>query len=349
MKSFAMISSRRSSLKSDVNQTKDSSSLTSTVMKWFTKELCDKDDEPSPLQTEENVVPKTEISRQALNNINIALNVGESSGEVRLNENYACCRNKYCCDILTADSKGEERADNCDDESIKSNKNSKSTLIENLRLATDNASRASEGCRRSSNDKNNDYIISSLDYNRLECPDNPYFMSTDNPNIRFCSGNLRHYLQNYELFTSRDKLRSIDDDKSSINYELLSNLEKQLDETKFNLLKCKIYNFKWRQLQEKFGLEPMEFEDFHDAGTNDRMGEDTRALKEFYNLNQDGCILVHFQDIPIDAGRTVEMYSKGYRNFLSWLDLKGMEIKEKHKVKSSWMKTILKFFHWLSK
>jgi hypothetical protein len=312
--------------------------------------------ETTPLQTEVNVVPKTEItaSRQALNNINFAL-VGESSGEssgIDKSDKRGGCKNKYCCDVR--DKQASELLDKCDDESIKDNKNSKTKLIENLRAA-DNGARADDGSenetvRRPSNDKNSDYIIPPLDYNRLECPDYPFpFYENqnrsflDNENIK----NHRFYLLNCELFAPNIKTKGENDDKSPLDFQFLSNLEKHLDETKFNLLKCKVYNANWRRLKEKFGIEQIPYEDFRDNDVNIEMSDDNRAIKEFYNLTMNEDILVHFYQIAIETGRT-EPFPKGFVNFFKWLSLKGKEIKEKHLVKTSWIKAIFKFFAELS-
>lgn len=344
-----MNSSKKSSPRSDASQNKKPSFFSSIMMKWFKKSTAVTGDSPesSPLQTEANVVPKTEItaSRQALNNINLALS-GESSGEssgIHKSDKKGGCKNKYCCDVSCE--KVFESVDKCDDESIKDNKNSNSKLIENLRSA-DNSTRAdNETDRRPCNDKNCDCIIVPLDYNRIECPDYPFPSIPVNRDVKY----RRFYVNNCHLFLLDDKARKEDDVKTPLNYQFLSNLEKRLDETKFNLLKCKAYNANWRRLKEKAGIEQIEFEDFRDNDENFEMSDDTRAIKEFYNLSVDENILVHFLDITVETGCNVENYSKSCFNFIKWLLLKGKEIKEKHLVKKSWIKVIMKFFTELSK
>lgn len=329
------------------------SSFFATMKKFFKKATAEDTSEAPPLQSEVNVVPKTEItaSRQALTNINLTL--GESSGEssgIQRSDKKGGCKNKFCCNVSREHV--NEPADKCD-ESIKDNKSSKSKLIENLRA--DNGARvgyrsADETVRRPSNVKNSDYIISSLDYIRRECPDYPFpeivhqnkhFL--ENENVK----NHRFYLKNCELFAPNCKTKGENNDKSQLNYQLLSNLEKHLDDSKFNLMKCKAYNANWRRLKERFGIPPTQFEDFRDNDENIVMSDDTRAIKEFYNLSMESSILMHFHEIVIETGRSEE-YRKGCVSFLKWLVLKGKEIKEKHLVKSPWAKAIFKFFDDLS-
>lgn len=171
-----------------------------SIMKWFKKSTVDHtlSQSCSPLKNEIDVVPKTEFSasRQTLNNINIALKVGESSGEPTLKNQHVedskkkCCENKHCCGAFIQDSQ-DDLADCGDDESIKNYKNSKSTLIDILRRADNNA-HASKGsspdainetdCRRENvvmkAIENGDYIIyfapNSVDYERIEVPDSLY-------------------------------------------------------------------------------------------------------------------------------------------------------------------------------
>lgn len=190
---------------------KDARSKSLSIMKWFKKSTVDQTlaQSYSPLQNEIDVVPKTEFSasRQTLNNINIALHVGvgESSGEPsRKNHSVEgaekkCCENKYCCGAFTQDSQ-DDLAVHGDDEVIKKYKNSKSTLIDNLRRADNNA-HASEGSlsgainetdgRRPSvvikEIKNGDYVIyfaPSVDYGRTEVPDSLRPSLVENPPVR---------------------------------------------------------------------------------------------------------------------------------------------------------------------
>lgn len=302
-------------------------------MKWFNRKTVAREDS-SPLQTEANVVPKTEItaSRQTLSNINIALNANESSGEssgIRKSDKKGGCKNKYCCNVRD-DLNDDELTDHCDDQSIKNYKNSKVTFIESLLHSADNddGSIFNETLsRRPSNVKATDYTSTIVDKHGNE--------------------NLPRLSLNRENFTN--KMKSADDKVSTVNYQLLSNLEKNLDETKFNLLRCKMYNHEWRQIQQFFGIEASKYEDFRDDGRNTPMSDDTRAIKEFYNLDMEGCIVVHFQGIVIETGESVECCSKSCLGFISWLVIKGKEIKEKHKVKTSWIKEILNFFRQLSK
>lgn len=349
--------------KRDVSQ-----SNTSTMMNWFKRSRAEQDKEQE-LKTEIDVVPQTEItaSRQALNNINIALNADESAGESSgkyyeksVNDENKMCKNKYCCGSISQ----VEPPLNGVDESIKDYRNSKSTLIDNLRGADNKAHESGSifnetECRRPSriikNVKNDDYIIifdPFVDYGRLECPDSAYPSVIDYPSIRYGryvqlkSKKNRHYSNNFDLFTTSDKPK-LDDDKSPFDYKLLSNVEKQLDETKYNLLKCKLYNQEYRRIHTKGSNCTVDWvlEDFNDDKKSTRMSDDTRTIKEFYRLSIDSHLLVHFQDIVVDTGRTVESYSKSFLNFFTWLALKGKEINEQHKTaKTSWIKAILSCF-----
>lgn len=346
MKISAMKLFKKSSQICGENQNKKDSPFASILMKWFKKDKVERD-ESSQLQKEENVVPKTEItSRQTLDNINLAL-AGESSGEtsgIRYNNNKDVCKNKYCCGIRPDDSKDDddELDDNCDDESIINHKSCKTNLIENLRVAA-----ADNGAANATAESLNDETKSSIEDDKV-----PIDSNHDNsfqPITSYSGENLRFYLRNFQIFTSVDNKKTVDDEKSDFDYQILSHLEHQLDESRFSLMKCKIYNTKWRQLQERFGLTDWKYEDFRDNDQNLEMSDDTRTIKDFYNLNIYGCLIVHYLDIVIETGKTVEKYKKGCMNFLKWLFTKGKEIKEKHKVKTSWIKTILEFFRELSK
>jgi hypothetical protein len=340
-------------------------------MKWFkksptaveaVKELAE-----STLQREIDVVPKTEISahRQTLENINIALNVGESSSgandtKQKSQENAKVCKNKYCCGVH----QDEAADDNGDDESINNLKNSKTKFIGNLRSADNNA-HAPKGsifdeteCRRPrknvGNVKNRDYIIffeSTIDYGRLECPDSPQLnVFDDYPTLHYSrkyvqlkSKKERQYSHTFDLFTTSDKLETAEKSKI-INHKLLSLIEKQIDDSKYNLLNCKIYNNEYRSAQEKYGFA-WTVEDFNDDMKNTRMSDDTKAIKEFYKLSINNHVHIHFQDIPVETGENVETYSTSVMNFLTWLVLKGKEMRESRKeTKTSWIKEILMSF-----
>lgn len=331
-------------------------------MKWFKKSTVEKDGEQqqSQLRQEIDVVPRTEFtaSRQALSNISIALNVdessGESSGKNRNDNDKMSCENKYCCGNF----QGNEPADKSIDGIIKDYKNSKASLIDNLRAA--DSAHASKGSvvnepkrRRSrknpNNVKNGGYIAYFdlyIDYGRLECPDSPYHIFIDQPKpqyVQLKTKKQRQYSNTYDLFTTSDKLESADG-KSTLNYKLLSAVEGRLDETKYNLQQCQLFNNDYQKSHEKLGsgcIADWTLQDFNDDNKSTRMNDDTRTIKEFYKLNNDGHVLLHFQDIAIETGRNVE--TKGFKHFLAWIVLKGQEITEQQKSnKTSWIKTILK-------
>lgn len=376
MKAFVMKWFRKSSQKRDVSQ----SSKSSPMMKWFNRSTVGNNEESSssPLQNEIDVVPRTEFSasRQALNNINIALNVGESSGEAsgaKEHEDSANkgCKNKYCCGADYMVDSPDERADTC--EAIKNQKNSKSTLIDNWRLADNNAHASDVStfnetdCRLTSRVikevKNYDYIVyfdPYAEYGRNDCPDSFYPSLVDYPTmvrngkyVQLKSEKQRNCSQTFDLFTTSDKLKSAENDKSSMNYELLSNVESRLDESKYNLLKCKNYNKEFKMLNERFGCSDAEFwklEDFNDDSKSTRMSDDTKTIKEFYKLSIRNHVLIHYQDIIVETGRTVERKPENVFNFFTWIILKGKEITEQHKAEqTSWIKTILNFFKSSSK
>lgn len=342
-------------------------------MKWFKRSTAGEEGEqgPSPLKREIDVVPKTEFtaSRQALNNINIALSPGDASGEASgrqcAKDNKRSCLNQHCCGLKKAESH-DELADYGDGESIKRYKYSKSRLIQNLQR-TDNNARASEGsifietkCRRPSNaiksKRNHDCIIyfdPCVDYGRIECPDSLYPSLIDYPMVRYgkyvqLKGKTqRHMSQCHDLFTTSDKLDPAEHDKSSINYQLLSNVEKQLDEANYNLLNCRIYNSEFKKTRERLDreFEDWKLEDFNDDKKSTRMSEDTKAIREFYKLSFENNVQIHFQGITVETADTTECYSKSCKNFLAWLVLKGKEMTEEHKTKeTSWIKIIMNFF-----
>lgn len=322
----------------------------------------------SPLQNEIDVVPRTEFSasRQALNNINIALNAGESSGEVSREKEdeesrKKVCNNKYCCRAECMNSQ-DELADNDNNESIENHKNSKTALIDNLWTADNNA-RASifdeTDCRLPSRVvkevKNHDYIIHFdpyVNYGRIECPNSFYPSLVDYPMVRYGkyvqlkTEKQRNHSQTFDIFTTSDKLTSADNEKSSTNYELLSNVESQLDEAKYNLIKCKNYNDELKSLNDSFGCTKCwKLDDYNDDNKSTRMSVDTKTIKEFYKLSIENNVLIHFQDIVVETGQTVEDNSDNVLNVLTWIILKGEEITEQHKAnKTSWIKRIFKFF-----
>lgn len=335
---------RKSSSKRDASPSNSSN----VIMRWFRRSTV----ATSPLQREVDVVPRTEIaaSRQTLNNINLALNGAESPGETSgSSHGKVVSSNKNCCDVHI------ERADN--DESIKCLKNSKSPLIDKLRAADsarsidDNESETE--CRRPiGNVKNRDYIVfldPCVDYGRLECPDSHYPSLVDFPTVhhgryvQLKTKQQRNYSNNYDLFTTSDKLETVEKHKSELNYKLLSDIERRLDASKYNLINCRVYNSEYRKVSGCVANWPLE--DFNDDAKSTRMNEDTRTIKEFYRLSIESDVLIHYQDVKVETGQAIESYSRSFLNFLTWLSLKGKEITEEHKAKDfSLINAIANFF-----
>lgn len=341
---------KKLSLKSDAKSSKVSSN--NMFVRWFKKST------DETLKLELDVVPRTEItsSRQALNNISYSLNGAESSGESsgisHRKGSRSHCTNKHCCDNDVE----SQQADNGDDESIK--KNSKSPLIDKLRAA-DKAQSIDDNepetkCRRPlGNVKNRDYIIffeASVDYGRLECPDSFYPSVIETPTVvrqgryvQLKNKQQRNYSDNYDLFTTTDKLEPNENNKSELNYKILSDVERQLDTARYNLLNCRLYNAEYRSISNFADDWPLE--DFNDDAKSTRMSEDTGTIKEFYRLSNESDVLIHFQDVCVETGFNYEQYSTSVLNFLTWCTLKGDEITEENKVeKSSWLKAIVTFF-----
>lgn len=352
--------------KKDASQSKSSS----LAMKWFKRSTVEEREveQEAPLRKEIDVVPKTEFSasRQTLDNINIVLHSGESSGEVSRKyqgkiDKSTGCSNKYCCGDSADVSKS---ADNGDDESMKKQKNSKTSLIDNLRAA-DNISHGSivnaneTVCRRpvkvNKHVKNIVHFHHCVDYGRLECPDSIYPSMPDlfGKYVELKSKRQRQYCESCDLFTTSDKPKSAENDKSPLNYRLLSNVEKQLDESEYNLRNCWSYNEAYRAIQRRLRSEKhidWLFEDFNDDNLSTHMSEDTRTIKEFYRLSIESHLLLHFHNIKVEMGRVDETQQKKFTNFLAWFALKGKEITEEHKISgTSWITKVLNLFRMKSK
>lgn len=131
-------------------------------------------------------------------------------------------------------------------------------------------------------------------------------------------------------------------------------MEKQLDESKYNLFNCKIYNSELKKIRKLLGFNYTELssiEDFKDDNKNTRMSDDTRAIKEFYKLSIESNILIHFQDICVEVGREKAPKSESsFMNFFTRIFRGGDEVTEQFKVKKTpWIKKILNFFKTTSK
>lgn len=364
---FRKLSQRKSA--SQVKSTK-----TTSVFKWWRKSTVGEDEgeAPLPLQNEVDVVPKTEIqvSRQTLDNISYTF--GESSsGEANdtgKQPEKRSCENKHCCETEINTQPGEI-IDKGDGEAIKNQKSIKTTFIDNLRAADLKEHMFDEiVCRLPSkvikNVKNAEYIIHFdpyVDYGRMECPDSTYPSLIDYPSVRYgryveLKGRKdRQYSETFDLFTKSDNIKTVFD-KATVNYRLLSNIEKNIDESKHNLLKCRIYNRRYDEIRKRLGFENVgvwKSEDFNDDCKSTRMTDDTRTIKEFYRLTNENHILIHLEDISVQTGRSEEEQKpntkKDFIDFLDRIFFKGKEITERHKKSGSCLKEIVGFFRKKSK
>lgn len=345
-----------------------------SAMKWFKRSSPRRDESPSndskgfirwfkrssnatdKLRQEVDVVPKTEInsSRQALNNINLALNNAESSGEASglsvEKTSKKTCDNKFCCGDDLVDTK---RADNDVDESIKAN-NSKSRFIVKLLKAeetppidkkvTETASR-----RRVEQIKNSDDDSDNVEYGRMECPDSPYtnlivvYPGTRLENEAPVEKKKADKLRSSAKPVKPNALEKEIDEISELNYTLLSKIEKGANPTKYNLSHCRQFNdhcyainrFQWP------------YENFND----DKQNDDTRTIQEFHRLSYDANVLLHFLDIDIEIDQSFDgdydlkpEDSQKLLEFSQWMELRGAEMTGDDMPKRSWIMAIVEFF-----
>lgn len=346
---------KKSSPKKDANQSKSLD-----MFEWIKRSKDVRDDEEtlSPLQREIDVVPRTELSasRQTVENINIALSAGESSlGEASgkklegLNESGDC---------------GVIDCDNAD--AAKQSKTSKVNLTDTLRAADNNAHASLRSLpdatvhRPSPLPQTDDYIEyydAYVDYGRLEVPDSVYASVNGlsgapfAPFVELKSRGERNVSETSDLFNNTDRIK-IPTDKTPLDYQLLSNVEKNIDESRFNLFNCRAYNEECRAIDRVLGTNRMSewpLEDFNDDGKSTRMSNDTRTVKEFYRLGIDGHILVHFHDISVQVGRTEATMSEKFLDFCFRLFFRAKEITEEQRVPRNWMKELSKIFRKRSK
>jgi hypothetical protein len=313
-----------------------SSPRSKLCFKWF-KRATAEEFVPSELQNEVNIVPKTEIttSPQALSNITLALSAvassssssGESSRKYRdVVSKTENCENKYCCDVKSHSHL--VNADKCD-ESIIDFADNKSITIDSVRLIENDEKMTVLGGR--SGKFNEDF--------------ENYYTSKDSHAPDSILINLSLLMNDEKSVGQQTALK-----RKLANYKLLSNIEGHLDTAKYNIMNCIIFNAGYQEVYETFGsgCRPnWKVEDSNDDYINTSMSDDTKAIKEFYRLSELEDILLHYQDIAIGASYRVERTKDGFIGFISWLMLKGKEIKEKHKVKEeqcSWFERIVKVF-----
>lgn len=296
-------------------------------------------------------VPKTEItaSRQALSNIQLTFHSGgggggESSGskryhddndEVVENKGKRGCENKFCCGVVLSRSHStlENADEGDDDESIKSFSHKKNftpnknhSQSDNDEIKHETISRRSRSINLHDADDDKDFYIyyePSIDYGIMEVSDLIY------PSIMKC-GNV------VDLKQQR---------KKPLNYELLSHIEYQLDQSKYNIMNCMLFNCQYHHQRDTLGSgcrPSWKIEDYNDDNKSTPMSHDTKTIKEFYRLNELSDILVHYHDVVVEASHSVGRMKEGVFGFISWLVFKGKEIKEHHKIKEkrSWIRNI---------
>lgn len=283
-----------------------------------------------------DVVPRTELlaSRQALNNISIGLSAaGESSSSDKRITEARICRNKFCCG-------GEETEDDC-------SKN----FIDQLRLINQTADTNECQRTRKVNTASScdfiEYYDPYSDYNKLECPDSPFnsiILSSDISGrfVRLKPKKLRFYCEDYEIYSTTDKTTNDDKSISQLDYRLLSDIEHQLDDAKFNLDVCRDYNARLRSFQHDHECDDeWKLEDFNDDQCSTRMCEDTAAIAEFYKISNDGSIAVHFINIEVETASEACQGDENIFQRVKWFFLKGREITEDHKVENKKSSTSL--------
>lgn len=275
-------------------------------------------------------VPRTEItaSRQVLDNIELVLH-GESSRSVGGGETSTAdpstntkqkrgCKNKFCCGIVSRSQSHLESADDGDDdESVKSSPNKGKT-----------ASRRTS----SSDDSKKFYIFHppAVDYARLEVPDSSFPGMIDSLSLPMIN---------------RNDLYELTREVTQPNYEVISSIEHNLDPRKYNIVNCMAFNAKYKHEHDPpgSGCRPeWKFEDYNDDKKNTPADRDTRAIKEFYRLNEVCDILLHFHDVMVEeATHSIEGFQDGISDLFSWLVYRGKEIKEKkHNSTLTWMRTV---------
>lgn len=316
---------------------------------WFTKKssvvAATVEEEQKQILNNNNItseiefLPRTEISAsQARSNIQLTFH-GESSGvngntprdndEVETNAKRGC-ENKFCCGIVSKSRSTGENADDGDDESIKSSHHKNITL--NKKQSQSEGSLHETISRRSSNlhDDSKDFYICyepAIDYGRLEVPDSVYPSIMEWPSI------------NYGDYVEVKKKQE------PPNYDLFSSIEHQLDESKYNILNCMLFNCQYHRERESLGSgcrPSWKMQDYNDDHKNTPMDHDTKTIKEFYRLNELSDILVHYHDVIVEASHSFGRIKEGLVGFMSWLLFKGKEIKEHHKIKDkrSWIENI---------
>jgi hypothetical protein len=280
--------------------------------KWFTRSKAGATAEnvATAMPQEIDIVPRTEISasRQALDNITLALSAhrGESSGESGLTRkchesiSKKGCENKYCCDV-----ESHSHSPSADNEAIRNNHPATTKTSEQRKISFTLADDEVRHAFAVDDSKKKLEVPDPKEPSVVECP------SINHPQV---------------------------DDVKQRNYRIISDIEYKLEQSNFTLRQCSFFNHEYRKEYESLGSgcrPEWKLEDFNDDTKSTRMDEDTRVIKEFYRLSELNDILVHYHDIIIEASCTVECVREGFVGFVTWLVLKGKEMKEKHKVKEA--------------
>lgn len=318
---------KKSSQNGDVKDTEMKEVKKSTFFSWLARSTAEVECNHRQSLTVSELVPNAKISasRQVYSNIQLALH-GESSDSTRDDDEVGRiasleCDNEFCCGVVSKSHSHLERADN-GDESIKTFKRKKVTPNSNHETLSRRSSRLFD-------DRKNFFICyePAIDYGRLEVPDSIFPSVMNYPSIKY------------------GDIIEISEEKKPTNYEVLSSIEHNLDQSKYNLLNCMLFNHDYQHEHKSLGSgcrPAWKVEDFDDDNNNTPMDRDTKAIKEFYRLSELDDILLHYNDIAIEASHTVGRMKEGFFGFISWLVFKSKEIKEKHKVahKPSWLRNI---------
>lgn len=303
----------------------------STFFSWLSKSTVGQECNHGQILIMSELVPnaKISVSRQVSSNIQLALH-GESSDSARVNDEVDTivnreCRNEFSCGIVSKSHSHLEHTDKSD-ESIKSFQHKNFTPNSSDNHHHETLSRRSS---RLFEERKNFYICyeQAIDYGRLEVPDSMFPSIMDWPSI------------------NHGDIIEISEQKKPTNYELLSSIEHNLDQSKYNIRNCMLFNHDYKHEYKTLGSgcrPAWKLEDFDDDNNNTPMDRDTKAIKEFYRLSELDDILLHYNDIAIEASQTVGRMKDSFFGFMSWLVFKSKEIKEKHKVtdKPSWLHSI---------
>ena len=283
--------------------------------KWFGSKATVEDTEDAQLKNEIDVVPRTEItaSRQALNNISLALNntYGESSGE-STRKRHDCktrCDNKCCCDECHSHDK---TADNANESMTDSNIN-KRVQIKGNKLEIPS------------------WVSMYDDIVEME----PIVEDTRIVDVNFYYPTL--FLSPPPIVTDYNKsdLNHQYVDLKSRYYQVRSSVENKCAIPKNSIENCIKINEEFRAKKEKFPESDAHWklQDYNDDSKHTRMCKNTAIIAEFFRLHDDRGVPngVPYLDIEIDEPDVDQTFIYENKIFkqLKWRFLKGTELKEK--------------------